>query len=118
MVILDADTRAPALIARLLTDNNITNACRLVQPVVKEYQVVREKGSEASTVTATDEIDQVNETAESQQEMEADDSGKAYPDESKQDGQERAHQAKKDERPTMFDKAESHSVFLSLVAQQ
>ena len=34
MVILDADTRAPALIARLLTDNNTTNAYRLVQPVV------------------------------------------------------------------------------------
>jgi hypothetical protein len=94
---------------RLLTDNTITNACRLVQPVVTEYQVVREKRSEASTVIVTDEIDQVNTTAESQQETKADDSSKACQvnetDKSKQDEQERAHQVRKDERAKMFDKA-------------
>ena len=42
--------------ARLLTDNKFTNACRRVQPVVTEYQVVRNKGSSTSTATATDEL--------------------------------------------------------------
>jgi len=54
--------------------------------------------------------------------MEADGSGKAYQvnetAELKQDEQERAHRVKKNERAQIFDKAESHSVFLSLVAQQ
>jgi len=42
--------------ARLLTDNKFTNACRLVQPVVTEYRVVRNKGSSTSNATATDEL--------------------------------------------------------------
>jgi len=42
--------------ARLLTDNKFTNAYRLVQPVVTEYRVVRNKGSSNSTATATDEL--------------------------------------------------------------
>jgi len=42
--------------ARLLTDNNFTNACRRVQPVVTKYRVVRNKGSSTSTATATDEL--------------------------------------------------------------
>ena len=42
--------------ARLLTDNKFTNACRLVQPVVTEYRVVRNKGSSNNTATATDEL--------------------------------------------------------------
>jgi len=42
--------------ARLLTDNKFTNACRLMQPVVTEYRVVRNKGSSTSTVTWTDEL--------------------------------------------------------------
>ena len=82
---------------RLFTDNNITNACRPVQPVVTEYQVVRETGSKAHTVTATDEIDKVHEMDE----MESDDSGKVYQVNKtaklQQDEQERAHQV--NERP-------------------
>jgi len=39
--------------ARLLTDNTFTNACRLVQPVVTEYQVVQNEGSSTSTATVT-----------------------------------------------------------------
>jgi len=92
-----------------------------VQPVVTEYQVVQEKGSEANTVTVTDEINQVNETSKSRQEMEADDSSKAYLNETaelKQDEQERSHQVKRNEKTQMLDKAELHSAFLSLVAQQ
>jgi len=42
--------------ARLLTDNKFTNACRLVQPVVTEYRVVRNKGGSNSTAKATDEL--------------------------------------------------------------
>ena len=42
--------------ARLLTDNKFTHACRLVQPVVTEYRVVRNKGSSNNTATATDEL--------------------------------------------------------------
>ena len=42
--------------ARLLTDNQCTNACRLVQPVVTEYRVVRNEGSSTSTATVTDEL--------------------------------------------------------------
>jgi len=42
--------------ARLFTDNKFTNACRLVQPVVTEYRVVRNKWSSTSTATATDEV--------------------------------------------------------------
>jgi len=41
--------------ARLLTDNKYTNACRLVQPIVTEYQVVRNKGSNTSTATSTED---------------------------------------------------------------
>jgi len=89
---------------------------------VTEYQVVREKRSEVSTVTVTDEIDQVNATAESQQEMAADDSGKAYQingtDVSKQDEQEHTHQVRNDENAKTFDNAESFSDFSSWVAQQ
>jgi len=42
--------------ARILTDNKFTNACRLVQPVVTEYRVVRNEGSNTSTATVTDEL--------------------------------------------------------------
>jgi len=42
--------------ARLLTDNKFTNACRLVQPIVTEYQVVRNEGSSTNTATVTDEL--------------------------------------------------------------
>jgi len=42
--------------ARLLTDNKHTNACSLVQPIVTEYQVVRNEGS--STITATGTTDE------------------------------------------------------------
>ena len=41
--------------ARLLTDK-FTNACRLVQPVVTQYRVVRNQGSSTSTATVTDEL--------------------------------------------------------------
>jgi len=83
---------------------------------VTEYQVVRETGSKAHTVTATDEIDKVHETDE----MEADDSGKVYQVNKtaklQQDEQERAHQV--NEKAQMSDKAESYSVFLSCVANK
>jgi len=42
--------------ACLLTDNKFTNARRLVQPVVAEYRVVRNKGRSTSTATVTDEL--------------------------------------------------------------
>jgi len=41
--------------ARLLTDNKYTNACRLVQPIVTEYRVVRNKGSNTSTAGPTED---------------------------------------------------------------
>ena len=81
-----------------------------------EYQAVREKRSKASTADVTDEIEQANATAESQQEMAADDSGKAYQVSGtgmlKKDEQEHAHKVGKDESAKTFDKAESFSDFL------
>ena len=43
---------------RILTDNKITNACRLMQPVV----IIREKRNEACTITAMNETDHMTET--------------------------------------------------------
>jgi len=83
---------------------------------------VRENRSEASTVTATDEIDQVIAMAKSQQEMATDDIGLAYhvngTGKSKQDDQKHAHQVKNDETTKMLDKLESFPDFLRVAQQE